>query len=97
MKHLSLSVAVLALSATASAAANVPKAAVDACLSHANLYANVPPGTATFSGSAEAGASWIARAAGSLWRLQVDVPGHIALTCTVSEDGHRLAIEPANS
>ena len=98
MKNLSFAMSALLLSGGAAVAAtDVPKAAVDACLRHANAYTSAAPGTAQFNGDAEAGVPWFGEGSGDNWRLRVDVPGGIALTCTVSQDGRRVAIQSVKS
>jgi hypothetical protein len=95
MKHLSFTMFALFLSAGAASAQDVPQAAVDACLKHADAYNGVGPGTAKFNGAAEADVAWFGPGAGNNLRLQVDVEGGVDLSCTVSPDGKRVALEPA--
>jgi hypothetical protein len=98
MKHLSFAMFALFLSAGAASAQNAPpQAAVDACLKHADAYSGVAAGTATFQGNAEANVPWFGGGAGDGWRLRVDVPGGVAVSCTVSADGKRVALEPAGT
>jgi hypothetical protein len=95
MKYLSLTMFALFLSAgAASAQDGPPQAAIDACLKHANAYSGVAAGTATFQGGAEADVPWFGTGAGDNWRLRVDVPGGVAVSCTVNADGKKVAIEP---
>jgi len=96
MKYLSFAMFALFLSAGATNAADAtPQAAIDACLKHANAYEGVAAGTAQFNGSAEANVPWFGGGAGDGWRLHIDVPGGHPLSCTVSADGKRVAMEPA--
>jgi hypothetical protein len=95
MKYLSFAMFALLLSAGATAAADVPKAAVDACLKHADAYNGVAAGTAKFNGSAEGDVAWFGNGPGGNLRLLVDVQGGVNVSCTVSPDGKRVAIEPA--
>ena len=94
MKHLSLTMFAFFLSAGAAISADAPKAAVDACLKHANAYSGVAAGTATFNGSAKADAPWLGGGAGGNFRLQINVAGGTDVTCTVSADGKKVALEP---
>lgn len=96
MKYLSFTMLALLLSAGASGAADAPKAAIDACLKHADAYSGSPAGTATFNGGGEADVPWFGGGAGGNWRLRV-VAGGTALSCTVSADGKRVALEPAGT
>ena len=97
MKPLSFAMFALFLSAGAASAQDVPQAAVDACLRHADAYNKFAPGTAKYNGGAQANVSMGSSGAGDDWRLQVDAPGGVALTCTVSPDGSRLRIQPVGS
>src|SRR5262245_18199944 len=93
-KHLSFAKMALVLSAGAASAQDVPRPAIEACLAHANAYANVAPGTAMFTGNSEADVARHGPGAGSYLRLQVDVPGGIPLSCTVRPDGRRVSLAP---
>jgi hypothetical protein len=98
MKHLSFAMFAFLLSAgAASSAGTPPQAAVNACLKHADAYSGVAAGTATFQGDAEENVAWFGSGAGDNWRLRVDVAGGVAVTCTVSADGKRVALEPAGT
>ena len=92
MKYLSLAIFALSLSAGTAGAADVPKAAVDSCLKHADAYTDAAPGTAKFTGNVEADVAWFG-APGSNFRLVVDAGG-TALNCTVSPDGKLIALQP---
>ena len=93
MKNLIFATSALFLSAGAAVAQpDVPRMAVDTCLRHADAYASVPPGTAQFNGYAESGFPWFGGGSGDNWKLRVDVPGRVTLSCTVSEDGRQVAI-----
>jgi hypothetical protein len=95
MKYLSFAMFALFLSTgAASAQGSPPQAAVDACLKHANAYSGVAAGTATFQGDAEANVAWFGGGAGDNWKLRIDVPGGVAVSCTVNADGKRVALEP---
>jgi hypothetical protein len=95
MKYLSLAMFALFLSAGAAGAQNgPPQAAIDACVKHANAYNGVASG-AQFSGDAQADVAWFSGAAGDNWRLRIDA-SPVAVFCTVSADGKRVAIEPAS-
>jgi hypothetical protein len=94
VKYVSFTMFALLLSAGASGAADVPQAAIDACLKHANAYNDAAAGTAKFNGNAEADVAW-GSGAGNNFRLQVDVAGGVSVSCTVSPDGKRVAVEPA--
>ena len=79
-----------------SANANVPQAAIDACLRSADAYQKAAPGTATFEGNAEADVALDnPAAAGTYWRLHVAVAG-VALRCTVTAAGSVAEISPFN-
>lgn len=95
MKYLSHAMFALFLSAGAAGAADVPKAAVDTCLKHAEAYTGAAAGTAKFTGNAEANIPWFG-GSGANFRLVVDAGG-TGLTCTVSPDGKLIAIEPVGS
>ena len=97
MKPLSFAMLALLLSAGAASAQDVPQVAVDACLRHANAYNNAAPGTAKYNGGAQANVSMGSSGAGDDWRMQVDVTGGVAVTCTVSPDGRKVAIQPLGS
>jgi hypothetical protein len=96
IKHLSFAVCALLLSAGAAGAQSAPpKAAIDACLKHANAYNGTPAGTAKFNGSATADVPFFGNGAGGNFRLSIDSGGGgVDVTCTVSPDGKRVAIEP---
>lgn len=94
MKHLSFALSALLLSTGVAGAADVPAAAIDACLKHANAYNNVAPGTAKFNGNAEADVAMRGPGAGDFWRLLVDVEGGADISCTVSPDGSIILVEP---
>jgi hypothetical protein len=98
MKYLSFTASVFLLAAGVAGAQDAPpQAAIDVCLKHADAYSGVAAGTATFQGSAEATVPWFGGGAGDAWRLRVDVPGAVAVSCTVSADGKRVAVEPAST
>ena len=84
------------MSAGATSAQNAPpQAAVDACLKHANAYNGAAAGTATFQGDAKADAPWFGGGAGDNWKLRIDGgTGGVAVWCTVSADGKKVALEP---
>ena len=94
MKYLSLAMFALFLSAGATAAADVPQAAIDTCLKHADAYNGVPAGTSKFNGEAEADVAWFGTAPGKNLRLRIGTEGGVALSCTVSPDGKQVALEP---
>jgi hypothetical protein len=97
MKRLSFALLGLLLLAgcqTGGSAANVPQAAIDACLHNADAYQNAAPGTATFHGNARADvAQGNAAAAGDSWALQVAVSG-VAMVCIVTPDGTVQSLNP---
>lgn len=93
MKYLSLTMLALFFSASAASAADVPKAAVDTCLKHADAYAGAAAGSAKFTGNVEADVAWFGGPGGN-FRLAVDAGG-MGLTCTVSPDGKLIALAPA--
>ncbi len=95
MKYLSLSILALSLSAgAANAASEVPKAAVDACLKHADTANGAPPGTATYSGNATADVAWFG-GPGDHFKLIMNVKGYQDMSCIVSKDGKHVAIQPS--
>lgn len=96
LRHLSFALGALLLTAGAAGAADVPQAAIDACLEHADVYNNVSPGTASFNGVAEANVAMMGPGAGDFWRLRVDVRGGVAISCTVSPDGSQIMVNPAD-
>ncbi|MDW6024256.1 hypothetical protein SAZ10_21125 [Mesorhizobium sp. BAC0120] len=98
MKHLSIAMLALSLSAGAALAADAPsKAQIDACLRHADAYNSAAPGTAKFNGAATANVAWMGPGAGDNFRLQIDSGGGgTDLSCTVSPDGRRISLEPLN-
>ena len=97
MKPLSFAMLALLLSAGAASAQDAPKAAIDACLKHANAYNDAAPGTAKYNGGAEANVAMGSSGAGDDWRLRVDVTGGVDVSCTVSPDGRKVAIQPLGS
>jgi hypothetical protein len=97
MKYLSLSMLALFLSAgTVSAASEVPKAAIEACLKHANTATDAAPGTATYSGNATDGVAWFG-GPGDHFKLIINVKGYQDMSCIVSPDGKHVAIQPSES
>lgn len=97
MKYLSLSVLALFLSAgAAGAAVEVPKAAIDACLKHADTANGAPAGTAKYSGNATADVAWFG-GGGDHFKLIINVKGYSDMSCIVSKDGKHVAIQPSES
>ena len=95
MKYLSASMLALLLSVgAAGAASEVPKAAIDACLKHANTANDAAAGTATFSGDATDGVPWFG-GPGDHFKLLINVKGGLDMSCIVSPDGKQVAIQPA--
>ena len=92
MKHLSFAMLALFLSAGAASAQDIPQAAIDACLKHADAYNGVAAGTAKFNGAAEANVACFGPGAGDCWRAQVDVEGGVDITCTVNADGKQISL-----
>ena len=93
-RYLALGILAVSLPAGIATAADVPQAAIDACLRHADAYNNVPPGTAKFNGNVEADKSVFGNPSGSDWRLQIDTTGGVDLYCTVSSNGSQIALWP---
>ena len=96
-KRLSFAMLVLLVLAgcqTGGSAANVPKAAVDACLHNADAYQNAAPGTAKLQGSPRADvADDNPAAAGNNWALQIAVGG-VMMVCTVTPTGTVVELKP---
>jgi hypothetical protein len=97
MKHLKFAMLALLVSAGAAGAQGAPpQAAIDTCLKHADAYNGAPAGTAKFNGSAVADVPFFGSGAGGNFRLTIDSGGGgVDVSCTVSPDGKRVAIEPA--
>jgi hypothetical protein len=94
MKHVMFAIPILLLSSAAAIGQAPPQAALDSCLKHAAAYNGVAVTAVSFGGSAEADVPWFGGGAGDNWRLRIDSEGNVAVSCTVSADGKRVALEP---